>query len=323
MISPLIALMNDQVGALGARGIAAAALHSQCDDERARRRRSARPRRARAALRVAGARGARFFKRLLGAQPDRDVRDRRGALREPVGPRLPARVHAARRAARGRAGRTGDRADRDGDPARDGRDRELARAARAGDRARRLSPAEPRVRGPGARRAMPRGSRRRSRRSTAQGLRARTGAGRGIVYCSTRQKAETVAAALKDAGFAAGHYHAGRTLLLLLLLVQGLRSTRISVLGTMREAESRRVPDVGALISKLAREGELMALHRLQPTDVAAWMHSAFPEATPERNRAGAPLQRRLAAVHSRAAALGSRRRLVCLPARRSGFPSR
>src|SRR5690349_2920070 len=38
------------------------------------------------------------------------------------------------------------------------------------------------------------------------GLRARTGAGRAIVYCATRQKAETVAAALKDAGFAAGHY---------------------------------------------------------------------------------------------------------------------
>ncbi|HEY6038989.1 MAG TPA: RecQ family ATP-dependent DNA helicase, partial [Kofleriaceae bacterium] len=45
------------------------------------------------------------------------------------------------------------------------------------------------------------------------GLRARMGAGRAIVYCATRQKAETVAAALKDAGFAAGHYHAGRTAL--------------------------------------------------------------------------------------------------------------
>src|SRR5690606_21251974 len=35
----------------------------------------------------------------------------------------------------------------------------------------------------------------------------------GIVYCSTRKKAEDVAAALKQAGFAAGHYHAGRTAL--------------------------------------------------------------------------------------------------------------
>jgi ATP-dependent DNA helicase RecQ len=43
------------------------------------------------------------------------------------------------------------------------------------------------------------------------GLRARTGTGRAIVYCSTRKKTETVAQALKSAGFRAQHYHAGRT----------------------------------------------------------------------------------------------------------------
>jgi len=43
------------------------------------------------------------------------------------------------------------------------------------------------------------------------GMRARSGAGRAIVYCSTRKKAETVAGALKAAGFSAGYYHAGRT----------------------------------------------------------------------------------------------------------------
>src|SRR3954464_12272375 len=31
-ISPLIALMNEQVSALASRGVAAAALHSQCED---------------------------------------------------------------------------------------------------------------------------------------------------------------------------------------------------------------------------------------------------------------------------------------------------
>jgi len=45
------------------------------------------------------------------------------------------------------------------------------------------------------------------------GLRQRHGAGRAIVYCSTRKTAEAVAARLKEAGFAAAHYHAGRTAL--------------------------------------------------------------------------------------------------------------
>jgi ATP-dependent DNA helicase RecQ len=47
----------------------------------------------------------------------------------------------------------------------------------------------------------------------AAGLRARSGAGRAIIYCSTRKKAETVASSLREAGFPAGHYHAGRTAL--------------------------------------------------------------------------------------------------------------
>jgi ATP-dependent DNA helicase RecQ len=45
----------------------------------------------------------------------------------------------------------------------------------------------------------------------AAGLRGRLGAGRGIVYCSTRKKTEGVAKGLAAAGFAAAHYHAGRT----------------------------------------------------------------------------------------------------------------
>lgn len=45
------------------------------------------------------------------------------------------------------------------------------------------------------------------------GLRRMTGAGRGIVYCATRNKTESVADGLARAGFAVGHYHAGRTAL--------------------------------------------------------------------------------------------------------------
>jgi ATP-dependent DNA helicase RecQ len=43
------------------------------------------------------------------------------------------------------------------------------------------------------------------------GLRTKTGGGRAIVYCATRKKVEAVTQALKQRGFAARHYHAGRT----------------------------------------------------------------------------------------------------------------
>ena len=48
---------------------------------------------------------------------------------------------------------------------------------------------------------------------TTLGLRDKLGAGRAIIYCSTRGKVETVAEALKQNGFAVGYYHAGRTAL--------------------------------------------------------------------------------------------------------------
>jgi len=45
----------------------------------------------------------------------------------------------------------------------------------------------------------------------AAGLRGRNGVGRAIVYCSTRKTTETVAKALRSSSLLATHYHAGRT----------------------------------------------------------------------------------------------------------------
>jgi ATP-dependent DNA helicase RecQ len=45
----------------------------------------------------------------------------------------------------------------------------------------------------------------------AAGLRGRGGTGRSIIYCSTRKTVERVAKELRSAGFGVGYYHAGRT----------------------------------------------------------------------------------------------------------------
>ncbi len=71
------------------------------------------------------------FLERIRARADRAVRRRRGALRLPVGPRLPARLLPARRR-RALARRRGDRRlDRDGDAAGGGGHRRAARAARS------------------------------------------------------------------------------------------------------------------------------------------------------------------------------------------------
>ncbi|GMR23937.1 MAG: ATP-dependent DNA helicase RecQ [Acidobacteriota bacterium] len=45
----------------------------------------------------------------------------------------------------------------------------------------------------------------------SSGLRPSRGAGRGIVYCSTRKTVESIAKTLRSEGFAVSYYHAGRT----------------------------------------------------------------------------------------------------------------
>jgi hypothetical protein len=117
VVSPLIALMHDQVGALDELGVPAAFLNSTLDGDEARRierellagrlvmlyaapERLLTPRFL-AMLDSLSERGA--------AQP---VRDRRGALRQPVGPRFPRRVPGPERAARALSGGATPGADR-------------------------------------------------------------------------------------------------------------------------------------------------------------------------------------------------------------------
>jgi ATP-dependent DNA helicase RecQ len=214
VISPLIALMNDQVRALGARGVAVAALHSQCDDD-ARAATVGRLVRGELALLYVSPERAvlESFQRLLARTPvamfaideahcvsqwGHDFRPEYMRLAElravaPEAPMIALTATATARVMREIASSLELRApalvrgdfrrpnlafevqcDLGGDAAR------LAATVEALDRA---------------------------------GLRQRTGPGRAIVYCSTRKKAEDVAAGLNQAGFAAGHYHAGRTAL--------------------------------------------------------------------------------------------------------------
>ncbi len=92
---------------------------------------------------VPSARGPTGFRRLVGAHGVALRRDRRGALHQPVGSRLPARVPAAGRAAPGVAGRVGARVHGDGDDTRAARHHWRAGPARPGRARRPVRPAEP------------------------------------------------------------------------------------------------------------------------------------------------------------------------------------
>jgi superfamily II DNA helicase RecQ len=215
VVSPLIALMNDQVAALAGRGIAAAALHSHQDDD------------ARRAAIGALARGELA---LLYVSPERAVLEgfRRVLARAPIGMLAIDEAHCVsqwghdfrpeyRRLAELREGIEGIDA-----PV-------IALTATATPRVLAEIGASLGLRDP----ALVRGDFARPNlafevrhlgRDEARleatiealeraGLRQRHGTGRGIVYCATRKKSEAVAAALRSAGFAVGHYHAGRTAL--------------------------------------------------------------------------------------------------------------
>jgi ATP-dependent DNA helicase RecQ len=210
VVSPLIALMNDQVGGLGARGVAAAAVHSQLDDAARGEAIRAFVHGELAVLYVSPERAVLDgFKRMLARTPialvaideahcvsqwGHDFRPeymRLHELREVVAAPVVALTATAtprvlHEIVRGLALR--DPVIVRGDFRRPNLAFEVQHHRGDADRL-------------AATIAVLDGA----------GLRGRTGRGRGIVYCSTRKKTETVAAALKAAGFAAMHYHAGRT----------------------------------------------------------------------------------------------------------------
>jgi ATP-dependent DNA helicase RecQ len=210
VVSPLIALMNDQVGGLGARGVAAAAVHSQLDDAARGDAIRAFVRGELAVLYVSPERAVLDgFKRMLARTPialvaideahcvsqwGHDFRPeymRLHELREVVA--APVVALTATATPRVLHEIVGGLALRDpvivrGDFRRPNLAFEVQHHRGDADRLAATIAVLDRA-----------------------GLRGRTGPGRGIVYCSTRKKTETVAADLQAAGFAAMHYHAGRT----------------------------------------------------------------------------------------------------------------
>lgn len=212
VISPLIALMNDQVAALAARGIAAAALHSHQEEPDQRKVVGSLLRGELALLYVSPERAAlASFHNLLGrvnvallaideahcvSQWGHDFRPEymqlhrlRDVVMAPVvAVTATATTHVMGEVIKGLALRN---------PlvvSGDFRRPNLAFAVvhESTDQARFAVMME---------------------RLDAAGLRSKIGSGRAIVYCSTRNKVESVAETLKSNGFAVGYYHAGRTAL--------------------------------------------------------------------------------------------------------------
>ncbi len=215
VVSPLIALMRDQVDGLVGRGIAAAAIHSHQDDDEQRE--------------VIG-RFVRGELALLYVSPERATLDsfKRLLARAPIAGIAIDEAHCVSQWGH----------DFRPEYMRLAELREVKRLARVPMIAV-TATATPRVmaelvRSLGLREpAIVRGDFRRANLAFAvrhvrtdeerlaatidalerAGMRGRTGAGRAIIYCSTRKKTEAVAGELRASGFAAGHYHAGRTAL--------------------------------------------------------------------------------------------------------------
>ena len=210
VISPLIALMEDQVQALRGRGVQAAAIHSHLDADRQRAVAASFTRGEIELLYVSPERAALpSFKRMLDAVPvallaideahcvsqwGHDFRPeymRLGELRAHVAaPTIALTATATPRVmdeiVAGLA--LDDPAVIRGDFARSNLEFSVRQLRQQASRLEALIEA-----------------------LDSAGLRSRLGAGRALVYCASRKKTELVCKTLKAAGFSAGYYHAGRT----------------------------------------------------------------------------------------------------------------
>jgi tetratricopeptide (TPR) repeat protein len=73
------------------------------------------------------------------------------------------------------------------------------------------------------------------------------------------------------------------SLLFLQLVAKGLRlGGKLGILGTYRDAEARVAGEVGTLLARIARDGELLAPARLSAREVSDWVRAERPDATPE-----------------------------------------
>jgi ATP-dependent DNA helicase RecQ len=212
VVSPLIALMKDQVDALRGRGVAAAALNSHQDDEEQRQVVTSFLRGELALFYVSPERAALdSFKRLLGRVPiaaiaideahcvsqwGHDFRPEYLRLHE-LRAVVPAPMVALTATATPRVMAEIVRALELRDPV----------IVRGDFRRPNLSFSVQHHKSDAARLQAVVAA------CEHAGLRGRTGPGRAIIYCSTRKKTETVAETLKKQGFQAAHYHAGRTAL--------------------------------------------------------------------------------------------------------------
>lgn len=83
----------------------------------------------------------------------------------------------------------------------------------------------------------------------AAGLRNNNGSGRALIYCSTRKNVETIAKTLRSEGYPVGYYHAGRTALARERAQRSLLAKRTSILvATNAFGMGIDMPDVRVIV---------------------------------------------------------------------------